>query len=210
MISLVDELIASVMENVEWTPDCQGKWDFDFTVTRVSSRYYPSGYMRNTKCSAHSSFYTGEKLHEYQEFEADTEAEVRTLVKSWVRSTLNKLLTKAFTQDRPKENSMQIFSIQHAAKAIGVDVDEVLHTAIVPSQAATFFVVKAKGRGVLLLSYKDGQMFNSSLEALDNHLESMTHERAELEFVRDMLKPKTEKKESQSEQAKSEPENPAA
>lgn len=26
-----------------WTPDCGGKWDFDPTVVRISSRVYPGG-----------------------------------------------------------------------------------------------------------------------------------------------------------------------
>jgi hypothetical protein len=27
----------------KWTPDCSGKWDYDYDLVRLSSRYWPQG-----------------------------------------------------------------------------------------------------------------------------------------------------------------------
>lgn len=83
----------------EWTPDCQGKWDYDGPLVRVSSRYWPRGggfsVLRNgefvtnenqdIRPSAHSTIVIGaDEVWAEHEFEGDTEAQVKAEVERWV------------------------------------------------------------------------------------------------------------------------------
>ncbi len=49
----MNELVKKIINNIEFMPDCQNKWDFDGVVLTVSSR----GYDRSQK-----SFYVGFNL----------------------------------------------------------------------------------------------------------------------------------------------------
>lgn len=92
--------------NPEWTPDCQGKWDYDCKLVHLSSRYWPRGggfHMLDIgkgtlegndarpeiRPSAKSSICIGDLVNgPYEElvsadFEGDTEAEVKAKVEAW-------------------------------------------------------------------------------------------------------------------------------
>lgn len=93
---------------LEWTPDCQGKWDYDGALVRVSTRYWPRGGGFHTfsreegwrgnetrpeiKPHAHSAIILGDydgsgndgrEIAE-AEFTGETEAEVKAAVERWV------------------------------------------------------------------------------------------------------------------------------
>lgn len=96
----------------KWTLDCQGKQDFDGTLVRLSTRYWPrgggftimervDGHIRleenderpHIRPSAHATIYLGDTADEYYddaqklcdiEAEADTEAEVKAKIEAWV------------------------------------------------------------------------------------------------------------------------------
>jgi len=103
---------TTVRVPAKWTPDCQGKWDFDGSLVTLSTRYWPRGggfhvmgpqtggdfvpssdIMPDVKPSAHATIYLGDVADEYYddkvklaeiEVEADTEAEVKARVEEWV------------------------------------------------------------------------------------------------------------------------------
>lgn len=87
-MSKIEEALNEIFEEAAWTPDCQGKWDFDFTLLRVSSRYWPHGYNRNGKASATSEILLGMHTLKKFEVEAHSESEVKEqiskLVREWV------------------------------------------------------------------------------------------------------------------------------
>ena len=66
-------------EDAVWKPDCQGKWDFDFPLVRVSSRYWPD-------FTATSSIMFGDKeiIHTDDYIRGESEAEVKFKVEQWV------------------------------------------------------------------------------------------------------------------------------
>lgn len=100
-----------------WTPDCQGKWDYDGRLLSISTRYYPGpeggGAMTfDTATSAFGTLPYGPRPHAHAaihlnhgepdrygygdylvlreaEFDADTEAEVKALVEAWVTAQVN-------------------------------------------------------------------------------------------------------------------------
>ena len=95
-------------EFFQWTPDCQGKWDYDGAVVRVSSRYWPRGggfstFSRETgwqgnearpdvRPSARSSIMLFEDdLIESPTFEGDTEQEVKAQVEAWVKVQVERI-----------------------------------------------------------------------------------------------------------------------
>lgn len=98
-----------------WTPDCQGKQDYDGKILSVSTRYWPRGggyfVVENfpgqpvkiegnearpeQKPSAHSSLIINEQGGNYYElveksFEAETEQEVKTQVEKWAQEQMDK------------------------------------------------------------------------------------------------------------------------
>lgn len=101
----------------KWTPDCQGKWDFDGSILRVSTRYWPRGggfsvwdgnnFLTNVdqliRPSAHSEIVLdhgepNESNHcaepitiADRKFEADTEAEVKATVEAWVKKQFDRI-----------------------------------------------------------------------------------------------------------------------
>lgn len=98
------------MENIKWTNDCQGKKDYDGTLIRVSTRYWPRGggfslldsstgkFQENNerpeiKPSAHSSILREDDSVLFEEsFEAETEEEVKSLVEKWVEYRYSQIL----------------------------------------------------------------------------------------------------------------------
>lgn len=96
---------------IEWTPDCSGKQDFDGNVLTVSTRYWPRGGssyvikveggkvvsetdrtdpVRQARIppSAHSTILFGNSELADQRFEAETEEEIKQQVEEWVRARL--------------------------------------------------------------------------------------------------------------------------
>jgi hypothetical protein len=93
------------MLEIKWTPDCQGKWDYDGDLVRVSTRYWPRGgsahiyqggqfvsdqhspERQHIKPSANSTIYVGEDFDDVwreKDFTGETEAEVKAAVEQWV------------------------------------------------------------------------------------------------------------------------------
>lgn len=90
----------------EWTPDCQGKWDYDCELVALSCRYWPSGggfHTFDTRSgkwegndarpeilpSANASILMGDLANGPYEtlveadFEGKTESEVKAKVEAW-------------------------------------------------------------------------------------------------------------------------------
>jgi hypothetical protein len=90
----------------EWTDDCQGKKDYDGSIVRLSTRYWPRGggfavfdtaepekgfrtnALPHMKPSAHASIVldtedSDECTLAEKDFEADTEEEVKAAVEQW-------------------------------------------------------------------------------------------------------------------------------
>lgn len=101
---------------LEWTPDCQGKWDYDGPLVHVSTRYWPRGggfslykdgefvtnYDQGIKPSATSTVYLGEDMVlAEQDFEGETEAEVKLAVELWV-SLQYAIIENAILSDKEK------------------------------------------------------------------------------------------------------------
>jgi hypothetical protein len=103
----------------KWTPDCQGKWDYDGRLISISTRFWPAGggfhYMdANTRefvlstdpeirpsATASIVLNYGEPdergYGQYrdltkQEFEGETEAEVKAQVEAWVQEKFKKVI----------------------------------------------------------------------------------------------------------------------
>src|SRR4051794_15112599 len=96
----------SEIAELKWTPDCQGKWDYDGALIRVSTRYWPRGggfsiydggefrtnENQEIRPSANSTIYLGEdEVLVEQDFEGDTEAEVKCAVEVWVAAQFNRI-----------------------------------------------------------------------------------------------------------------------
>lgn len=97
-----------VLEGIEWTHDCQGKQDFDAACVSLSTRYWPRGggyhYSQDSgrtwegnearpeiKPSAKSGLFFRDEVLLEQEFEADTEEEVKQQVEAWARVHVTRL-----------------------------------------------------------------------------------------------------------------------
>ena len=98
----------------EWTPDCQGKWDYDCKLVHLSSRYWPMGggfHVLNPsngawegnearpeiRPSARASICIGDLVSgPYEdlisaEFEGDSEAEVKAKVEMWAKEMISRV-----------------------------------------------------------------------------------------------------------------------
>ena len=104
----------TITTTARWTPDCQGKWDFDGRFIVVSSRYYPQGggfHIFDRVNGFRPSIETNPNLRPHavsaihlehgeaddnghnadyliiteKEFDGDTEAEVKARVETWVQ-----------------------------------------------------------------------------------------------------------------------------
>ncbi len=104
----------------EWTLDCQGKQDYDGEIISISTRYWPSNYQSNKKVSAKCSLHLNFKDYpEYielvsQEFEGDTEAEVKFKVEQFAQLQFDKvvgLLPKEFPQSKLGINWIRTFQV---------------------------------------------------------------------------------------------------
>lgn len=105
--------------NAEWRDDCQGKKDYDGEILRISTRYWGSRDYRIvggnlTKPSAKSSlmlsYRANDELPTYdpgyinlveQEFEAETEAEVKALVEAWAQQKMNEVVQLLMDKFQP-------------------------------------------------------------------------------------------------------------
>ena len=100
-----------------WTPDCQGKQDFDGQLVSLSTRYWPRGggftliasrgggleendTRPQVRPSAHAKIYLGSTDNEFYgeaiklcdiETEADTEEEVKAQVEAWVAEQFERI-----------------------------------------------------------------------------------------------------------------------
>ena len=115
-----------------WTPDCQGKWDYDGRLISISTLYWPQGggyHISDGKGdfrpsiemyplvrpSAHSSIHIncGEPDENgfnspyahlvEKDFEADTQGEVRAAVEQWVAEQYARIV-KCVLVEYEKEN----------------------------------------------------------------------------------------------------------
>lgn len=111
----------------EWTPDCQGKQDYDGSLVEISTRYWPQGggfhvsgptggfrpsieAFPNIRPSAKSSIVLRHAPDEYMEltsrkFEADTEAEVKALAEAWVFERFNEIAALLIEKYAAREES---------------------------------------------------------------------------------------------------------
>ena len=74
-----------------WTPDCQGKWDYDADLVKLSTRYWPENYSRDNRPSAKASIMMQEETIFEKEFSADTEADVKALVEQWAQQKFDEI-----------------------------------------------------------------------------------------------------------------------
>jgi len=93
----------------KWTPDCQGKQDYDADLVRLSTRYWPrgGGYAEmtadgrwlengdrpNTPPRATATIYLQDEPLTTASFEGDTEAEVKAKVEAWAREQFAKVVS---------------------------------------------------------------------------------------------------------------------
>lgn len=93
--------------NAEWTPDCQGKQDYDADLVHLSTRYWPAGggYAERTadgrwlenqdrpgiQPSATATIYLQDTPLLAASFEGATEAEVKAKVEAWAGVQFAKL-----------------------------------------------------------------------------------------------------------------------
>lgn len=92
--------------DAKWTPDCQGKWDFDFSILKVSTRYYSPqySYMRYSKSkgfetgivdekrhSISGSIYLGDKEIWECELEDKAEVDIKKIYEKIIEEKINKI-----------------------------------------------------------------------------------------------------------------------
>lgn len=88
---------SNFLISAKWTPDCQGKQDYDGHIISISTRYWPGNYQSNGKISATSSIILryNEDDYEYlaeKDFEGDSEAEVKSSVEEWAQEQMSKIV----------------------------------------------------------------------------------------------------------------------
>jgi hypothetical protein len=117
----MNENVLDMKPAARWTPDCQGKWDYDGRLIGISTRYWPcgggfhlsdgTGNFRPSiethpeiKPAATASIHvycgeTDENGHNSpyavlaeKEFEADTEQEVKAAVEVWVAEQYDRIV----------------------------------------------------------------------------------------------------------------------
>lgn len=101
--------MKDVLSEIEWTNDCQGKQDFDGEILSLSTRYWPQGGgfwafdpatgreesnedRPEIRPSAKSSILLLGAEIASQDFEANTEAEVKAQVESWARGQIERIV----------------------------------------------------------------------------------------------------------------------
>ena len=97
-----------LLDEIEWTPDCQDKWDFDGGLLTISTRLW--GNKGGTLCfntvtremkelieekaSAKCYFmFGGEDLLESGDIEADTNDECKKLCEQWYKDNFRKAIS---------------------------------------------------------------------------------------------------------------------
>lgn len=91
----------------EWTPDCQGKQDYDADLVRLSTRYWPRGggysdmtadgrWLENKDRpsippSATATIYLQDKPLTAASFDGSTETEVKAKVEAWASEQFAKV-----------------------------------------------------------------------------------------------------------------------
>jgi hypothetical protein len=90
----------------KWTPDCNGKQDFDGPLLTISTRYWPAWKSSDNRPSAsaaivvnHGIPHPEEEWADYStlaeaDFAADTETEVKAQVEAWVREACLDVLSR--------------------------------------------------------------------------------------------------------------------
>ena len=90
----------------KWTPDCNGKQDYDGRLLSISTRYWPAWKSSDNRPSANAAIHVDhgiphpeEEFADYSvlaeaEFSADTETEVKAQVEEWVRRECREVLDR--------------------------------------------------------------------------------------------------------------------
>lgn len=89
-----------IIEDIEFTPDCQNKWDFDGPAILISSR----GYDRNNK-SFYVGYYLGEDgeaIIESELFDEDFDA-LKMKVRKWYKDHFIEAMKKAIKMLKEEE-----------------------------------------------------------------------------------------------------------
>lgn len=105
--------MPTLTKDLQWTPDCQGKWDYDGGIISVETRYWPRGgsmtiyqagqfvsdqhspERQHIRPSAKSTIYFNgywDTPLTTKEFEAETEEEVKESVRNWVEHEAQRIL----------------------------------------------------------------------------------------------------------------------
>lgn len=110
----------------KWTPDCQGKWDYDGPLISISCRYWPRGggfwvfgggqlpeILPSAVASIHLNHGTPDENDDSdyselakQEFEADTEAEVKAQVEAWVAEKVQQVYAAVLARLGPQKEGV--------------------------------------------------------------------------------------------------------
>ncbi len=98
-IPTLADLIQTLQVAAKWTPDCQGKQDYDGEFIAISCRYYPPSY--NPVCNEPSCNVTiGIRLPDTDvvplaktELYRPTESELKAAVEQWVSNETKRMLT---------------------------------------------------------------------------------------------------------------------
>lgn len=78
--------------NAEWTLDCQGKQDYDASIIRLSTRYWPVGHANWIVASATSTLYIQDFELISKDFEGTTESEVKVQVEKWAQEKFDEIV----------------------------------------------------------------------------------------------------------------------
>lgn len=82
-----------------WTPDCNGKWDFDPSIVRLSSRVYPDGmHISSVIVGGDTYVIEGEIMR------AGSVAEAQATVEKWSAEQADKIIAAvkaAYAEEKP-------------------------------------------------------------------------------------------------------------
>lgn len=93
--------ILNIDFDAEWKPDCSGKYDFDFPVVRVSTRYWPDNtakvtiYLGNETLISHEGY-----IHGYSEI--DCKNNVEMYIKRKVEEIIKRIMFKNIPAETPR------------------------------------------------------------------------------------------------------------
>lgn len=100
----VDAVVASNMKNAVWQQDCGEKYDFDFSIVRVSCRSYGPGYNSNHKFSCYVKILMNAFAHDQDDYVevavdelfSDTQSALRVAVEEWVKNQITVIISTLF------------------------------------------------------------------------------------------------------------------